>query len=91
MPMLTQQMEMHAVSVGLLSVGTCSHTHTEDCLSMSMHKRNRGIQVVSVCTLCWRQALLVHFSDGIVNMNKWGVVSVSLRVMSSKKMMNLLM
>ena len=66
MSMLTQQMGVHAASVGLLSVGkrslthTHTHTHTEDCLSISMHKGKSGIQVVSVSE--WGvTALMVHF------------------------------
>ena len=64
MSMLTQQMGVHAASVGLLSVGkhslTHTHTHTEDCLSISMHKGKSGIQVVSVSE--WGvTALMVQF------------------------------
>lgn len=50
MPMLTQQMEMQAASVGLLSVGKSALKYTEDCVRVSMDKGNGGIQVVSVCS-----------------------------------------
>lgn len=95
MPMLTQQMEMYAASVGLLSVGkelSYTHTHTEDCLSISMHKGKSGIQVVPVCPPCFRggvTALMVQFI--LISEYAGGGVCKSnmLRVMSSGKMTDL--
>lgn len=56
---------MHIASVGLLSVGKGTLQHSEDCLGISVHKRNGRTQVVSVCPVL-DGVLMVQFRDGAV-------------------------
>lgn len=92
--MLTQQMEMHAASVGLLSVGksSLSHTHTlRTVWAFQCTKEIVGYKLFLCVPCVWGEvkALMVQFSDGVVTWISGGVGSVLLRVMSSGKIISL--